>query len=151
MSSDRTLTLTIEAKVLGQRRPALPASEMSLEARSDAGETQTLRDLLTAVVTREVDAFHEREGQRRLTRVLLPEEIARGAKLGKIDLGGHDEVRDAQPVSAQEAVATALQAFEDRLYLVFVDGQQVQTLDMPVTLHEGSHVLFARLVALIGG
>ncbi len=155
--SQPTLTLTIEAKVFGQRRPALPACEVTLEVRPEADGTQmllTLRDLLTAVVTREVAAFGERQEQHKLTRVLLPEAIARGAELGKIDLGGHTEApdaHDAQPVSAAEAVATALQAFEDRLYLVFVDGQQMQTLDTPVALRAGSHLLFVRLVALIGG
>jgi hypothetical protein len=124
---------------------------VTVERRLDAGDTQTLRDLLAAVVTREVAAFGERQGQRQLTRVLLPEEITQGAELGKIDMGGHSEGADVQPVSAAQAVATALQAFEDRLYLVFVDGQQVQTLDAPVALHEDSHLRFVRLVALIGG
>jgi hypothetical protein len=151
MSAPSTLTLTIEAKVFGQRRAALPARGITLPLPPEWGDTLTLRDVLTAVVTREVEAFGERQEHRRLTRVLLPEEIAQGAALGKIDLGGHNETPAPQPVSASEAVATALQAFEDRLYLVFADGQQVRTLDTTVALHEGSHMLFVRLVALIGG
>jgi hypothetical protein len=155
-----SFTLTLEAKVFGQRRPALPASEVTLDLVPDTSGAQallTLRDLLTAVVMREVEAFGERQEQRKLTRVLLPEAIVRGAELGKIDPGGHAEERaaldahDGQMASAAAAVAMALQAFEDRLYLVFVDGQQVQALDAPVALHSGSHLLFVRLVALIGG
>jgi hypothetical protein len=151
MSTSPTLTLTIEAKVLGQRRPVLPAVDVTLTSSREADNVQTLRDLLTAVVTHEVEAFEERQEQRRLTRVLLPEEIERGAKRGKIDMGGHTASPGGGTVSAAEAAATALQAFEDRLYLVFVDDQQVQALDAPVALHEGSRLLFVRLVALIGG
>lgn len=151
MSPNPTLTLTVETKVLGQRRPALPAVDVELAPHRETGNVQTLRELLTAVVTHEVEAFDERQERRRLTRVLLPEEIERGAERGKIDMGGHTETPDVEAVTAAEAVATALQAYEDRLYLVFVDDQQVQSLDAPVDLHEGSRLLFVRLVALIGG
>ncbi len=123
---DRSLTLTVEAKTLGQSRPAIAPWELALTARAADDGVMRVRELLTAVVTAEVEAFRERQDQRRLTRVLLPEEIARGVERGKVDAGGHDL---AQPVNTADAVTAALQAFEDRLYYVFVDGQQAQTLD----------------------
>lgn len=142
------LTLTIEAKTLGQSRPAIAPWEVELTARAAEDGAMSVRGLLTAIVTAEVEAFRERQDQRRLTRVLLPEEIARGAERGKVDAGGHDL---AQPVNTADAVTAALQAFEDRLYYVFVDCQQAQTLDEVAPVHAGSHILFVRLVALIGG
>lgn len=142
------LTLTIEAKVLGQSRPAIAPWEVALTARAAENGAMSMRELLTAIVTAEVESFRERQDQRRLTRVLLPEEIARGAERGKVDAGGHDL---AQPVNTADAVAAALQAFEDHLYYVFVDGQQAQSLDEVAPAHEGSRILFVRLVALIGG
>lgn len=168
LTPNPSVTITVEAKVLGQRRPFLPQWDMTLEppaassAEAQAAEVSlSLRELMSAVVAREVAAFGERQEQRRLTRVLLPDEIARGAERGKIDMGGprnanagDEETRGAGEevtIDAAEAVATALQAFEDRLYLVFVDGQPIQSLDAPVALHGGSHLLFVRLVALIGG
>jgi hypothetical protein len=45
----------------------------------------------------------------------------------------------------------ALQAFEDQLYFVFIDGVQQQHLDQPVRVQSGSRVLFVRLVPLAGG
>ena len=145
---DRLLTLTVEAKTLGQSRPAITPWEVALTAHAADDGAVRVRELLIAIVTAEVENFRERQDQRRLTRVLLPEEIARGAERGKVDAGGHDL---AQPVNTSDAITAALQAFEDRLYYVFVDGQQAQTLDEVAPVHAGSHILFVRLVALIGG
>ncbi|HEY7834397.1 MAG TPA: hypothetical protein VIG30_12550 [Ktedonobacterales bacterium] len=146
------LTLTIQAQVLGQRRPAVPDWEMTLAPTADADGTLSLRQLLTLVVTHEVEAFALRREERRLARVLLPEEIARGAALGKVAMGGDGDGRDvAQSVSVEEAVATALQAFADGFYFVFLDGQQVQQLDEVVVLREGGRLRFVRLMPLAGG
>jgi hypothetical protein len=49
------------------------------------------------------------------------------------------------------AVAVALQAFEDGLYFVFLDGQQQEDLDAEVRLRPDSTLTFIRLVALAGG
>ncbi|NLS80168.1 MAG: hypothetical protein GXY76_23265 [Chloroflexi bacterium] len=83
-----------------------------------------------------------------MARVLTSGEIAQGLAAGKVDTGGHEA---RQTVDPQAAVATALQAFEDRLYLVFVDGQQQMSLDAAIALAPGSRVSFVRLVALAGG
>lgn len=144
---NRALTLTVEAKVLGQSRPAIAPWELALTAPAAEDGATRVRDLLATVVAAEVAGFRERQDQRRLTRVLLPEEIARGAERGKIDAGGHDP----QPVNTAEAIAAALQAFEDGLYYLFVDGQQMRTLDELAPVRDDSHLLFVRLVALIGG
>ncbi|HEX8730964.1 MAG TPA: hypothetical protein VF725_02785, partial [Ktedonobacterales bacterium] len=92
---NRALTLTVEAKVLGQSRPAIAPWELALTAPAAEDGATRVRDLLATVVAAEVAGFRERQDQRRLTRVLLPEEIARGAERGKIDAGGHDP----QPVN----------------------------------------------------
>lgn len=146
------LTLTIEAQVLGQRRPAMPAWNMTLTPAAASAAGLTLRELLALVVRQEVAAFAQRQEQRRLARVLLPDDIARGAARGKVALGGDVEGRDAaQSVDVEEAVATALQAFADGFYFVFLDGRQLQHLDDVVALREGGHLRFVRLMPLAGG
>jgi len=143
------MKVSVEAKVFGQRKPLLSQWQPHLTLSTDTRGQTPLSDLIAAVVTNEVAAFHERQEQRQLLRVLTPAQIQQGAALGKIDAGGQDE--QPQTVDIQDAVATALQGFEDGLYYVFVDGQRMMTLDQPVPLHEGSHLLFLRLVALVGG
>lgn len=75
-------------------------------------------------------------------------EIKRSAITGKVDLCEHDL---QQQVNVDEAVAVALQAFEDGLYFVFVDDAQQTNLDSEVFLKTDSNVVFLRLTALAGG
>ena len=142
-------TITIEGKQFGRGRALFPTWQMPLPADGDeASGCRTLRDLIARVVREEVSAFRERQAERRLVRALTATQIAEGAAKGKIDMGGRE---DMQEVDADAAVATALQAFEDGVYYVFVDDQQVETLDAPVRLRSESRVTFLRLVALAGG
>lgn len=140
--------ITIGAKVVGQRSPLFTDYRLPLPPElTDAGRV-TLRDLITRIVHQEVGAFRQRQEERKLAQVLTPSDIQQAAERGKIDLGERD---DAQEVDYEMAVSTALQAFEDGLYYVFIDDVQQESLDQTVFLNDNSRVLFVRLVALAGG
>ncbi|MBI2910292.1 MAG: hypothetical protein HYX92_21830 [Chloroflexi bacterium] len=141
-----TTEITIEAKVLGQRRPS-PSWKVPLPD-AGGGARLCLRDLITEVVLAEVSAFRERQEGCRLIQVLTSGEIAEGVENGKVDPGGRDIQQVVEP---QAAVTTALQAFEDGLYLVFVDGEQQTALDREVFVQPDSRLAFVRLTALAGG
>ena len=141
--------VTIEGKALGRRAPLF--ADWSIPFPPDLhgdGDGLALRDLLARVVRAEVEAFRQRQADRRLLHVLTAREIETGVAAGKVDMGGRD-VR--QPVDAEAAVAVALEAFEDGLYLVVVDGQDQKSLDQPVFLRPDSRVTFVRLTMLAGG
>lgn len=146
---DTQLTVAVEAKIFGKRQPLFSPWQPHLTPPLDAEGQTMLRALVAAVVTNEVASFHERQEQRRFMRVLTPEQLQQGAETGKIDSGGQAE--DPQTIDVQDAIAAAQQSFEDGLYYVFVDEQRITALDQRVALHEGSQVLFLRLVALVGG
>lgn len=139
-------TLLIEAKLVGQRRPLFDGWRIDIP--DFKGDHLRLRDLITRVVLEEVEAFKKWQQERRLARVLSPAEIEAGRITGKIDSGERDL---QQTVDLDVAVGTALQAFEDSLYYVFVDGVQQTNLDSEVFLHTESQITFLRLVALAGG
>jgi hypothetical protein len=139
------LTIAVAAKVLGKRQPIFSDWHIPISFSTDQ---LPLQDLLTAIVTAEVVAFNERQQARRLTRVMSSAQIATEATMGKVDAGAHDET---QVASLEDAIATALQAFTDHLYYVFVDDVQYDTLEQLVPLHQNSRVMFVRLVALVGG
>jgi hypothetical protein len=146
--------ITVEARVAGQRKPLVAGRKVALAmppAGGSGGEALRLRDVLTQVVQQEVRAFTQRQEERRLVRVLSPDEIDRAAASGKIAMGGVEDRSTGAPVSEETAVAVALQAFTDGLYFVFLDGRQQEDLDAAVVLRPASTLTFIRLVALAGG
>jgi hypothetical protein len=139
--------ITISGKALGRKKPLF--ADWSIPLPPEAGEGGlTLRDLIDRVVRAEVEAFRQRQEERKLFRALTERQIEQGAARGKVDMGGRDL---NQKVDADEAVATALEAFEDGLYLVVVDGQELRSLDAQVFLQPDSRVAFVRLTLLAGG
>lgn len=137
--------VTVDAKVLGQKKSLLDGVKIPLDL---AGRV-TLQDLITRIVIDQVEAFHQRQDERRLIRFLSAQQIADGAARGKIEMGGSEVA--TQTIDDQAAVANALQAFRDGIYLAFVNGQQVQQLDTQVQLQPDTRVSFVRLVMLAGG
>ena len=144
-----TETLTIEGKQFGRGGKSLfPNFEMPLPAAWH-GAAITLRDLLDGVVRAEVAAFETRQAQRTVLQTLSATRIAEGVAKGKVDSGGSPDA--AVTVDADEAVANALQSFEDGRYFVFVDGVQREALADSFTVGADTRVTFLRLVALVGG
>lgn len=140
--------LTISARVMGKRKPLVPDWQVPWPPEGHAGgEPLTLRQLITRVVLREVEAFKRRQEERRLVRILTERQIEEGMSKGRVDSGGREL---HQPVDADSAVATALQAFEDGIYLVILDGEEQRELDREVHLQPDSHLAFVRLVMLAG-
>lgn len=139
----------IETRTLGRKaRPldgwAIPDPPVGGDGDGDG---LTLRALIARVVRAEVAAFDKRERARRLVRVLSESEIADGAARGKIDPGGRPATG---PVDVEQAVGSALQGFEDGIYLVILDGVEQRELDREVFLTPESKLVFLRLTFLAG-
>lgn len=142
-------TILVEGKVLGQKRPLFQDWRIEFPPIQErGGDRLKLRDLITRVVSEEVDAFKQRQEERKLAKIMSKADIDQGALKGKVDPGERDLHQD---VVVDEAIGAALQAFEDGLYFVFIDGVQQTGLDSEVYLKPQSKVTFIRLVALAGG
>jgi hypothetical protein len=140
--------LTISARVVGRRKPLVPDWQVPWPPdEAGDGEALTLRELMTRIVRGEVKAFEQRQQERKLVRILTEKEINAGLEKGRVDSGGRDL---HQEVDADQAVATALQAFEDGIYLVFLDDEEQRELDRQVYLQPDSKLTFVRLVLLAG-
>jgi hypothetical protein len=140
--------ITVTGKALGRRKPLFADWSIPLPPDLRDGGT-TLRDVITRLVGMEVAAFKERQEQRRVFRTLTAHDIERGVEKGKVEMGGSDV--PIQPVDDESAVATALQAFEDGLYLVVIDEKEHKNLQSQVYLKPDSRITFVRLAMLAGG
>ena len=140
--------LTISGKALGKKKPLFEDFSIPFPPDLGDGGSTTLRDLISRVVRGAVEAFKTRQEERKLVKALSATDIEKGAVRGKIDMGGRDL---DQKVDLDEAIGVALQAFEDGLYLVIVDGAEQRSLDAQLFIKPDSTVAFVRLVMLAGG
>jgi len=138
---------TVETRTLGQRASSLPEFSVPPPEGPGADDT-TLRQLIERVVRAQVTAYQERQEARRFVRFLSARESAEGAAKGKVDAGGREVAAD---VDEEEAVGTAIQGFEDGLYLVLIDDEEQKDLDRQVHLGPDSRLTFLRLTFLAGG
>jgi hypothetical protein len=141
--------LTISGKALGRKKPLFTDFSIPPPEEAVSGGGHTLRDLISSVVGAEVAAFRQRQESRRFIRALTAREIDASAEAGKIEAGGSDV--PMQEVDEDDAIGAALQAFEDGLYLVVIDGQDHRDLDTQIYLQPDSRLTFVRLTLLAGG
>lgn len=114
------------------------------ELISQAVEEQ-IRDLL---INRKLDI---EQTQKMLNRQYLTDnEVGRQAERGAVQLPSA-KIPPPLKIDTSEEVSKALHGFEQRAYLVVVDGQQAEHLDEVVTLGATSKVTFLRLTPLVGG
>lgn len=140
--------IQIEARVIGRRKPVVRPWQLPIPDAWRTGEKALcLRDLIVLAVTHEVAAFNQRQEQNQFLNVLTNRQTADQAKSGSIRFGD----RDPQKADKDKAIEVALEAFEDGLYYVFLDGVQIADLGERITLSPDSQVTFVRLVALAGG
>ena len=117
-------------------------------ARGGEGDgSLSLRQLISGVVRHQIEAFRRRASRHRLDRVLTAREIDDAAAGGKVDPGGRPLRADVDP---DAAVGAALQAFQDAVYLVILDGVEQTNLDAQVFVRDDSQLVFIRLVFLAG-
>ncbi len=140
--------LTVSAKALGRKKPLFEDFSVALPDAIAAGQSVTLRDLIGHVVRAEVAAFKQRQTERRLFKALTARQIDGGLAAGKVQAGGSELQQHVDP---EQAVATAVEAFADGLFLVVIDEKEVKELESEVPLTAASRLTFIRLTMLAGG
>lgn len=139
------MLLSVDAKLVGRKQPLIHGIDIAFD---DLSQAPSLGEILARIVRVQVREFQERQADQRLTRFLTQTQIQTAAESGQVKMGGQDL---KQFVDADQAIVTALQAFEDGLYLVFVDEKQYTQLDAVVPLQAHSQMTLVRLMLLAGG
>lgn len=139
-----SVAVRVQAKVTGQRLGFGGLHELELQLAPGLVDA---RQLIEAAVTSEVAAYEARADEATFLRVLTERGLVESLAGGAVRMG---EVDRAASVDVVAAVQTALQAFEDGIFKVFV-GEEELELAVPVELRDGAELLFLRLVPLAGG
>ena len=133
--------VSISAQSIGKRKAAVEPVQMELKSSPD-----TLRGLICLCVEACVERQHERLAAPEET-VLSAEQIDGLSQAGKIAFGVD---YNGTPAKLDEAVENALQSYEDGLYRVFLNGQEIKGLDTALSLTENDTLTFIRLTMLAG-
>jgi hypothetical protein len=117
-----------------------------------ASERTTVRELIRRAVIEQIQALRGDRARRRLAldrHYLNADEVRAQAATGVVKLPGRDSA--AGEPAVDDEVARAHRAFEQRVFVVFNGGRQVERLDEEIVLRLGEPVIFLRLTALAGG
>ncbi|KZE51754.1 hypothetical protein AV540_12875 [Brevibacillus parabrevis] len=136
------MRLAVTVKSIGKRKNALSRIPVEL-----LPSPRTLRELIAGLVEWNIRGLLEKQQQVALVPYLTAEEVQEQAEIGKVGFGAvyNDGVPDVQ-----QAVDTAILAFEDGLYRVFVREQEIIALDESLVLNEDDEIVLIRFTMLAG-
>ncbi|MGJ8731654.1 MAG: hypothetical protein ACSHW4_00875 [Cellulophaga sp.] len=132
--------LTLQLKKLGKKK--VKQIPLTLDATPN-----NLQELLVGCVKNQVEAFNKKRVEVNVVGFLSPAEIQDQAQSGKVDFG---DLANKDLAVEQDAIDNVLLAFKDGLFVVFVDGDEVTSLDTPLQLTKDSVVAFIRMTFLVG-
>ena len=136
------MDIYVRVKALGKRKDILAPTPYTIP-----DGICSLRQLLSAVVQKEVAQYNNTETEAQLISFLTQQELDDQAKIGKVSFGTIYSDRKADP---GKAVANAIQCWEDGLVRVFMNEEELTDLDTPLSIEAQSVLTFIRLTFLAG-
>ncbi|WP_106914479.1 hypothetical protein [Chryseobacterium aurantiacum] len=141
------MEIKVTVKQLGKKHPVL--SEQNIEiAYEDVNIT--LESLLKLIVQQQVDEFNTKSFELEdEDHPKIPQDnyLNLLTDTGKVGFGSIYNLKKADPQKAQE---NALQAFEDRMFAVFYNDEQLENLTQTIDLGLKHTFTFIRLTFLAG-
>ncbi|PLT33262.1 hypothetical protein [Bacillus sp. V5-8f] len=107
----------------------------------------TLKELITAIVTKNVTGFRVGDASDQFFGFLPASEIEMQASSGKV---GFTHKYNSKKEDLQQSIVTAITAFEDGLYKVFIGEEEIEQLDSPILMQDEDVVTFIRVTMLAG-
>jgi hypothetical protein len=138
------MQITISVKQPGRKHAVIDRQLLEVEELSGH---PSLRELLEAVVKQQVTAYNHKPLEKNLLPFLSAAQIATGVANGKAGFGSIYNENAADP---QKAVNTALQAFDDGLFAVFIQDEEIKKLTDNFSLNSDTVITFVRLTFLAG-
>jgi len=146
--------LAIQVKQIGRKKPMI-TKELEIDSLATDSEIK-LKDLIKEIVKIEVNEFQNRLKDQKINEnnkdnifnYLSPEEIEDKAEKGKVAI---DYIENKNDVNLDEAIDTAILAFEDGIYFVFIDNEKIENIGDLVKMKDDSNIMFLRLTMLAGG
>lgn len=139
---DTLYIIRVRMRKLGKKnREAVEPVEFTLKEKPG-----TVRELITGLVKLGVKEYNERKDTGQILPYLTKEEISQKASAGKVSFG----VRGGEDADEDQAAENALQCFEDGIFRVFADDEELERLEQEIPWREETVFTFVRLAMLSG-
>jgi hypothetical protein len=132
----------VSIKQAGKRKEFIKKEELIL-----TDNPSTLRELITEIISKNVESYNNRKLDSMLFAYLSFDEIESQVSTGKVGFGYRV---NEQQADAAKAVETAMLAFTDGLYRVFIGDVEIESLDGRIAVNEGDVLTFIRFTMLSG-
>lgn len=137
------MIIKVNLKQIGQRKQKIAPLDFKYHP-----VPETVRELIIQTVTSCVASFNERVRMGEYNaRPLSQNQITDMAQIGKIAFGINYGGKEQ---SLQKAVENALQSFEDGIYRIFLNDNELENLDDAICLKENDSLTFIKLTMLAG-
>lgn len=137
------MKIFVTMKSLAKRKSYLENVEFQLTKQPG-----TIKDLISDLVSINVRSFNERQGDTTLVQFLTKEEISQSGATGKVGFG--TAIYNEQKTDEQQAIQTAIQAFEDGLFKIFINDVEQGVDSHSITLNDEDQLVFIKLTMLVG-
>ena len=138
------MELIIRVKQPGRKHALINDKKILVES---IGDNPVAKDLIAAVVQQQVNEYNSKPHEVNLVPFLTDAAISEQESTGKIGFGS---IYSETKADAAKAVAVALQAFEDGLFALFINDDEITSLTNPITLNPNTIITFVRLTFLAG-
>ena len=132
----------VNVKQIGKRKNKIDRKEYEI-----SGEIKTVKELLTEFVTINVKKFNEGLIEEDVVPYLTDEKISDLSDAGKISFGVD---YNGKKQDLEKAIENTLQSYEDGIYRVFVNDEEVGEIESEIELKEKDELTFVRLTMLAG-
>ena len=136
------MDIYVRVKAIGKRKDILAPTPYTIP-----DGICSLRQLLTAVVQKEVTQHNSKESEIQLIPFLTQQELDDQSKIGKVSFGTIYSDKKADP---GKAVTNAIGCWEDGLVRVFMNEEELTDMDAPLSIEAQSVLTFIRLTFLAG-
>lgn len=140
--NEEIIRVYASVKQLGKKNNFITKQEIEI-----SDDIHTLKDLVTHIVWENVKKYNEKQIDSQFVDYLSHDVITKNSKVGKIGFGFRYNEKKAK---RKQAIEAALLAFDDGIYRVFINDEEIENLDEKIELKEEDNITFVRLVMLAG-
>jgi hypothetical protein len=134
--------ISITGRLIGIQKPLFEPWSIAIEPYLDGSDEWTLSELIEMVVLEASTIFKEPPHEPTFLRSINAMVVSELAPSPDVTC----EEQSPMESEVGEAIGNALQAFEEDVFLVVLDGEDVMHLEDEIDLHPDSQITFVRLV-----